>query len=106
MNPPWIESVRKGPTMDFVAAFNLIEAIWWTALAVLCGSKARGVWTGVARTAAVILLLFAATELIEFQTGAWWQPWWLAVVKGLCVAGLVGCGLWAWRIKRKFSDAS
>ena len=38
--------------------------------------------------AAVAFLLFGASDVVEVQTGAWWQPWWLLVWKGLCVVSL------------------
>lgn len=86
--------------MDFVAAFNGLEAIWWATMAIVCWWKARGKWQSVCRTAAVCFVLFAATDVIETQTGAWWKPWWLAVAKGICLIGLLGCGAWAWRIRQ------
>ena len=87
--------------MDFVTVFNAIEAAWWTGLGVLCWRKGRGAWTSVSRTAAIFFLFFAVSDVIEIQTGAWWQPWWLASAKGACLVGLTACGAWAWRIRRK-----
>jgi len=85
--------------MDFVAAFNVWEAVWWTAMATVCWWQACGQWMSVGRTAAALFVLLAVTEVIEVQTGAWWRPWWLAVVKGFCLIGLIGCGAWAWRMR-------
>lgn len=87
--------------MDFVAAFNALEAVWWTGLGIFCWWKGRGVWKLVSRTAALWLLLFAATEVIELQTGAWWRPMWLAAAKGVCLVGLTACGAWGLGMKRR-----
>ena len=34
---------------------------------------------------ASILILFGVSDFVEMVTGAWWQPWWLLVWKGLCL---------------------
>lgn len=31
---------------------------------------------------------FGVSDLVEVQSGAWWQPWWLLLWKALCVAVL------------------
>ncbi len=87
--------------MDFVAAINALEVVWWTGLAIFCWKNGRGAWQPMCRTAALWLLLFAMTDVIELQTGSWWRPWWLAAAKGLCLIGLATCGLWAFRISRR-----
>ena len=46
-------------------------------------------------TAAATLTLFGLSDIVEIQTGAWWQPWWLLVWKGACISGLVLL-LWIW----------
>ena len=84
--------------MDPITAFNLLEAAWWFIMAVVCGINSRGRWKTVGRVATILLLLFAVSDVIESQTGAWWRPWWLAVLKGFCIVGLIGCGIWARRI--------
>jgi len=30
-------------------------------------------------------LLFGISDLVEVQTGAWWDPWWLFTLKAFCV---------------------
>jgi hypothetical protein len=35
-------------------------------------------------------VVFGASDVIEAQTGAWWHPWWLFVMKALCVLGFLG----------------
>jgi hypothetical protein len=33
----------------------------------------------------VAFFIFGISDLIETQTGAWWEPWWLLLIKTLCV---------------------
>ena len=40
---------------------------------------------------ATLLAAFAVSDVIEMQTGAWWRPVGLLVLKGACLAGLTGC---------------
>ena len=85
--------------MDFVASFNFVEAGWWLIMAAACLWQARGRWQQVGWIAAIFFLLFAGTDVIEYETGAWWRPWWLAVMKAICLVGLAGCGIRACRLR-------
>jgi hypothetical protein len=38
---------------------------------------------------AVSLLFFGVSDLIEVHTGAWWRPWWLFMLKALCLLGII-----------------
>lgn len=70
---------------------NYIEAALWCLIALGFGGYAvrRG---GVIRKrcgqAAVLFFLFGLSDVVEVQTGAWWQPWWLLLWKAGCVIGL------------------
>jgi hypothetical protein len=44
--------------------------------------------------------VFGISDLIESETGAWWEPWWLFVMKSLCVLGF----LLAWRAHCRKTD--
>lgn len=87
--------------VDFFTAVNGFEIVWWSLCAAICFQRARGKWRRLGRMAAILFLMFAMTDVTELQTGAWWRPWWLAGVKGICLMGLVSCGLWGWRKLRK-----
>jgi hypothetical protein len=39
--------------------------------------------------AAVTFLLFGLSDIVEVQTGAWWQPGWLFLWKSLCVISMI-----------------
>lgn len=76
--------------------FNLAECGLWqlVALALALKSVRSPVATRrVLRFLALTFCLFGASDYIEAQTGAWWTPWWLLVLKGSCVIALVG-GFW------------
>lgn len=93
-------------SFDYVAAFNGIEVVWWTGLAIFLWIRRRQTpraLRSLSGWAILFLLLMAISEVIELQTGAWWRPWWLAVWKFTC-GGLLGvfvlrAWLW-WRANR------
>lgn len=87
--------------MDYVFAFNVVETVLWTAIgaytakqAFYRGDKQSGKERGKGRyqlfAISVLFFVFAGSEVVESQTGAWWRPWWLAVWKGVCIAGIAG----------------
>jgi len=74
--------------------FNYCEAVLWFVLgtAVVIASRRqpmamrRNVWL-----AGGVFVAFGISDLIEAQTGAWWRPWWLFVLKAVCVITLAHC---------------
>ena len=71
--------------------FNRCEAVLWVTVAMVLMTRAfreRGSLRGVFATLAIAFLAFRISDVIESRTGAWWQPWWLAVWKTGCVAFL------------------
>jgi hypothetical protein len=79
---------------------NLLEAGLWMffaaifiTLAIRCADRKRrlSIILSVAFTA------FAASDVVESQTGAWWRPLWLLVIKGGCI--VVFCYA-AWEYRR------
>jgi len=76
--------------MDYVSIFNVFEAFLWMVIAVtllVIAARHRSV-RGRAIPASVVFLLFAGSDVMELQTGAWWRPWWLFVWKAACVVTL------------------
>lgn len=68
-----------------VDIFNLVEGVFWIGL---------GVWVLVTRRVvrqrrhivlAIGLVMFGISDFVEMASGAWWEPWWLLVWKGICV---------------------
>jgi hypothetical protein len=71
--------------------FNGCEATLWLVFAVIVAVRFRNSEIGIRRTArimAVFFVLFAASDVIEMQTGAWWRPPGLLILKGACLVGL------------------
>ncbi|MEZ6132029.1 MAG: hypothetical protein R3C59_25485 [Planctomycetaceae bacterium] len=77
--------------MDYVFAFNAFEAVLWTIFGVslLVRAVTHPSQRGRCLLAAITFIVFAGSELMEMQTGAWWRPWWLFLWKALCVTSLV-----------------
>jgi len=85
-----------GAENSFHAMFNQAEAGLWFIIAVilaLCGIRRRP-WRWLLPGAFVV---FSVSDLIEAQTSAWWEPWWLLVMKAACVLVFV----LAWRAHRR-----
>jgi hypothetical protein len=82
-----------GRLMNFEKSGNLIEAaLWfgvslaWTVKSVRGEGRLRVIFS----LLAAAFFVFAITDLIESETGAWWRPLWLLGLKALCVVGFVG----------------
>ena len=50
---------------------------------------------------AFLFFAFGVSDLIEMQTGAWWKPIWLLILKGTCILGFILCFLKYRNIKNK-----
>jgi len=74
--------------------FNVIEAIIWFALAtwLLClGLKTRSHLKRTFLVFSVTLYVFGISDIIETQTGAWYRPLGLFLLKVVCVFFISGC---------------
>lgn len=91
---------------DLDVAFNLAEAGLWFVFAGIFGVwalRATGPLRGLYGKLAPAFLAFGLSDIVEAQTGAWWRPWWLLVLKGGCICVFL-YGVWAYRrIKRSES---
>lgn len=79
--------------MTYTQYYNAFEVLLWGAFALECVRrmllrKSRPVQSGIAAAA---FFLFAVSDWIEIDTGAWWRPWWLLLIKAACVVTF--CGL-------------
>lgn len=89
--------------MDYVAVFNAVEAVWWMVLAIIVAGGRIPVLVGhsIERIVLVIaFFLFGVSDVIEIQTGAWWRPMGLLVLKAMCIVSFIVCVV-AIAIKRK-----
>lgn len=82
---------------------NAIEAGLWIAVAIICllpqfkvGWSRRQRWM-----ASGTFVLFAISDLVETQTGAWWRPWGLLVWKAGCIAIILLLIVAAIRLKQQ-----
>ncbi|TLD69800.1 hypothetical protein FEM03_15870 [Phragmitibacter flavus] len=74
--------------MNFAAYFNFSEAALWIAIsAVLFWRWFRSPKNQRPFSLSLPLAFFAfgISDLIEIRSGAWWTPWWLLLLKTLCV---------------------
>lgn len=79
---------------EIAESFNYIEIGLWSmfGLAMLLKSRdVEGKFKNLSYISALAFFAFALSDYIEIQTGAWWRPWWLFVLKASCVVTLVYC---------------
>jgi hypothetical protein len=72
---------------DIHSVGNAVESGLWFVMAVglLIAGVRRPKIRNMCSLAAVTLILFGLSDVVEIQTGAWWRPWWLLVWKGACL---------------------
>jgi hypothetical protein len=73
---------------DPLALGNLIEAGLWLVIALILVGKALTVRGAIRRVLLVLagaFVAFGISDVIESQTGAWWRPPWLLLLKGSCI---------------------
>jgi len=82
------------------AVFNYGEAGLWFTIALVLAVRLRmkRPWRWLLPAAFVC---FGVSDLIEVQTGAWWEPWWLFVMKAACALVF----LLAWNAHRRQGKA-
>jgi glycerol-3-phosphate acyltransferase PlsY len=74
--------------------FNVIEAGIWVTLATRFLLYALRRPTSLKKAFLVFsttLFLFGLSDVIETQTGAWYRPWGLFLMKAICVILILGC---------------
>ena len=82
-------------SMNLFVWANLAEALLWGGIGIAFAVRAvclldakRDGWR-TATLAALTLIAFGVSDVVETITGAWWRPWWLLLWKALCVALLL-----------------
>lgn len=83
---------------------NYCEAGLWIVLGVIMlvvGVLKRAAARRRALLAAPTFALFGVSDIIEAHTGAWWDPPWLLVWKGLCLVVLAALALSLYRDRRR-----
>lgn len=67
---------------------NYIEAGLWITMGIgfaMAAHRHIGLTRRHCLIAAIDLVLFGISDLVESQTGAWYRPLWLLIWKGLCL---------------------
>jgi hypothetical protein len=83
----------------FHRIFNYGEAAFWWIFALVFVVRAVGGEAKWRRDQLILAFAFAGfglSDRIEVETGAWWRPWWLLVLKAVCLLGIVR-SLWKLR---------
>ena len=74
--------------------YNHVEVVLWPLLGVVlaaAGRRKSRPFKAHYLAAAVVLVIFGATDFFEAETGnEWWHPRWLLLWKAACVAALLG----------------
>jgi hypothetical protein len=89
---------------ELIVLGNQIEAGFWILLGAAFAGAALRLRAAARRRcliAAPVLVLFGCSDLVEAQTGAWWQPWWLLVWKVVCVLALAALLVHYWRARQR-----
>jgi hypothetical protein len=92
---------------DLEVSGNWIEAGLWLGVSLILLGKAIMATGGVRRVLLILVvafLVFGISDVIEAQTGAWWRPWWLLLLKGACILALFAGFRQYYRLTRKKSD--
>lgn len=102
----WTNLLCEAPDSALRHANYGEAGLWWLVAVVLLlassrqtgGTRQRCLW------AALAFAVFGFTDIIEAGTGAWWEPWWLLVLKGACLAAMVVLLVLDWRARRAAAD--
>ena len=73
---------------DLEKTGNLIEAVFWLLVSLvllLKAMRAEGALRRIFSVLAGAFLVFSVSDVIESQTGAWWKPVWLLILKTACM---------------------
>ena len=69
-------------------SFNYIEILLWGIFGIamiLQSKKVDKAYKKILYVLAMTFFTFSLSDYIEIQTGAWWTPWWLFLLKAICV---------------------
>jgi hypothetical protein len=80
--------------------FNRWESVLWFAFALICACASLPRTAKSPRNLRILAIAFAAfgvSDIVESQTGAWWRPWWLLVLKTACVLVIARYGWRLWK---------
>jgi uncharacterized membrane protein len=79
---------------------NYIEACLWAGMGVIAVVKRNSIWSVGLGCA---LVAFGVSDVVETQTGAWYEPWWLLTWKAVCIVLILWFGLSVLTVRRRNS---
>jgi succinate-acetate transporter protein len=74
---------------DLEKTGNLVEAVFWMLVTVVILVKAIRAAVPSRRIFFILsaaFFVFSISDIIESQTGGWWKPFWLLLMKTGCIA--------------------
>ena len=75
--------------MNLPEIYNWVEIFLWCVIGIVFTARSfKSKFRSQALTAGITFIIFGITDIIEIQTGAWWDPWWLFAIKAICVISL------------------
>ena len=80
--------------MTIASIFNYCEAVLWFTISLIVGLRLKKTDVKLKKIAvqtSISFFFFGISDLIEANTGAWWIPWWLLLLKALCILSFVYC---------------
>ncbi len=85
--------------------FNFYEAIFWfliglSLLATALLDQSKSIYRKNLITSTLLFFAFGVSDLIEMQTGAWWRPLGLLLLKGGCIIGFILCFIRYLKLKK------
>ena len=90
--------------LQMAESFNYFEIVLWSLFGLVMLIKSRDSnpnQTHIFYISSIAFFLFAMSDYIEIQTGAWWNPWWLFVMKAACVIAFIFCFIKYFKTKSK-----
>ncbi|MDF1743500.1 MAG: hypothetical protein P1V19_07365 [Gimesia sp.] len=81
-------------SFNYAELFNYIEIVLWSLFGLVLLVKSRDSkpdQTHIFYISSIAFFLFAISDYIEIQTGAWWKPWWLFALKAAFVIAFLFC---------------
>ena len=86
--------LSRNLSVNIASIFNYCEAVLWFSIALIIFLRRKNAnvkLTKLAMLLSISFFFFGISDLIEANTGAWWRPWWLLVLKALCILSFVTC---------------
>jgi hypothetical protein len=88
--------------MNIASIFNYFEAALWFGIALTLFLRRNADQVELKKLAVILsfgFFAFGISDIVEASTGAWWRPFWLLILKGVCILVFIYC--WIRYLKMK-----